>query len=82
MKVLFFAGLRETMGTDAIEIELETPITIGALKHRLQGPDGTSLAVLSEKTPLLAAVDKEMAADDTLVEEASEVAFFPPVTGG
>jgi molybdopterin converting factor small subunit len=31
---------------------------------------------------LLVAVDQMMAKADTMVSESSEVAFFPPVTGG
>jgi molybdopterin converting factor small subunit len=36
---------------------------------------------LNHKT-ILVAVDQVMAQSDTLVSASSEVAFFPPVTGG
>jgi len=49
MKVLFFAGLRETMGTDAIEIALETPITIGALNIVCRGLMAEALPCCQKK---------------------------------
>ena len=82
MKVLFFAALRETMGQSEIEIVLEAPTTLGALKAMIKLPNGETLSAASRNQSIMAAVDQEMVDDLATVSVTSEVAFFPPVTGG
>ena len=82
MKVLFFAALRETMGRSEIEIVLEAPTTVGALKSMIKLPNGETLNAVGRTQSIMAAVDQEMVDDLAMVSVASEVAFFPPVTGG
>jgi molybdopterin synthase sulfur carrier subunit len=82
VKVLFFAALRETMGQSDIEIMLEAPTTVGALKSMIKLPNGASLSEASLTQTIMAAVDQEMVDDSAMVSVTSEVAFFPPVTGG
>ncbi|MDC1101691.1 molybdopterin converting factor subunit 1 [Pseudomonadales bacterium] len=82
MKVLFFAALRETMGQSELEILLEAPTTVAALKSMIKLPNGETLNAASRTQTIMTAVDQEMVDDSARVSVTSEVAFFPPVTGG
>lgn len=81
--LLYFAGLREAVGTDRETIELpvgvDTPAAVRALL-RTRG-DPWALA-LGDGRNVRAAVDQRMAAPDTPIRDGAELAFFPPVTGG
>ena len=71
------------MGQSEIEIVLEAPTTVGALKAMIKMPNGATLSAASlQLRSIMAAVDQEMVDDSATVSVASEVAFFPPVTGG
>ena len=81
--MLFFAGLREQVGTAAMELELPAAVgTVGALREHLRGLGSAYAAALGEKRALRAAVNQEMVAASTPIGAGDEVAFFPPVTGG
>lgn len=79
MKVLLFAGARDAVGTESVEVETDSPISIAKLKEKL-----------SQQFPRLAkwvavsrlAINNSFAADSDLVEHGSEVALIPPVSGG
>ena len=83
MRILYFAWLRERVGK--AEESLEPPADlatvgdlIGWLKTR--GPDYAE--AFSGDKMVRCAVDQEFAALSTKLAGATEVAFFPPVTGG
>ena len=83
VKVLFFASLREQLGTSAEEIDLPAGITTAAgLRAHLKGRGGVYEKVLSEKSLVRMAVNQDMAQPTARIEAGDEVAFFPPVTGG
>jgi len=83
VKVLFFAGLREQLGTGAMELELPAAVgTVGVLRAHLRGLGSAYEAALGEKKPLRMAVNEEMATSSAPLKAGDEVAFFPPVTGG
>jgi molybdopterin converting factor subunit 1 len=79
IKVLFFATLRDKAGVRSAELDIESGITIGQIK-----------TVLVEKFPglsglmehCLAAINHEYCLDETVISADSEIAFFPPVSGG
>ena len=70
------------MGQSEIEILLEAPTTVAALKSMIKLPNGETLNAASRAQTIMTAVDQEMVDDSAMVSVASEVAFFPPVTGG
>ena len=70
------------MGQSEIEILLEAPTTVAALKSMIKLPNGETLNAASSTQTIMTAVDQEMVDDSAMVSVASEVAFFPPVTGG
>jgi len=83
VKVLFFAGLREQLGSPGEEIELPAGVnTVAALRSHLRSRGEPYERVLSEKALVRAAVNQDMAPPSARIKAGDEVAFFPPVTGG
>jgi molybdopterin synthase sulfur carrier subunit len=83
MKILYFAWLREKIGTAQEHLSLPAEVrTVGNLVAWLsaRGP-GYALA-FSQPQIIRCAVDREFAGMDAPIEAAAEIAFFPPVTGG
>jgi len=83
VKVLFFAGLREQLGTAAEEIELPAGVgTVAALRSHLRSRGGAYEKAFSEKALVRTAVNQDMVQAGARINAGDEVAFFPPVTGG
>ena len=83
VKVVFFAGLREQLGTGAVELEVPPAVgTVGALRSHLRGLGSAYEVALGEKKALRVAVNQEMAPASAPLKAGDEIAFFPPVTGG
>jgi molybdopterin synthase sulfur carrier subunit len=83
VKLLFFAALREQLGTMAEEVELPAGVTtLAGLRDHLRARGGNYEKALSEKTLVRMAVNQEMAQPTAKLAAGDEVAFFPPVTGG
>ncbi|MGQ0548008.1 MAG: molybdopterin converting factor subunit 1 [Betaproteobacteria bacterium] len=83
VKVLFFAGLREQLGTPGDELELPAGVnTVAALRSHLRSLGDPYERALSEKVLVRAAVNRDMAPPSARIKAGDEVAFFPPVTGG
>ncbi len=83
LNVRFFASLKELMACDAIAVEGElAPPTVAGLKQHLSENNPTFARAISEVGRLRAAVNQEMANDQSPLSDNDEVAFFPPVTGG
>ena len=81
--VLYFARLREALGRDRETVEPPADVTtVGALRAWLIARGAPWSVAFSEIRRIRAAVDQQMAADDTPLADGAEVAFFPPVTGG
>ena len=82
IKILFFAGLREALGTGSASLELPAGIaTVGALRDHLAAR-GEAWTALATTRNLRAAVNQQMVGAEAAVKPGDEVAFFPPVTGG
>ncbi|WP_434667688.1 molybdopterin synthase sulfur carrier subunit [Klebsiella sp. B345] len=81
IKVLFFAQVRELVGTDALTLEADAPLTVEAIRQQLAS-QGDRWALALEAGKLLAAVNQTLTRFDHPVASGDEVAFFPPVTGG
>ena len=83
MKLLYFAWLKQKIGTGEEDIALPADVaTVGALVDWLKnrGPGyGEALADLSA---VRFAVNQDFASLAHPLADGDEVAFFPPVTGG
>jgi molybdopterin synthase sulfur carrier subunit len=83
VKVLFFAGLREQLGTSSEEIVLPGDVnTVAALRQHLKSRGGAYEKAFSEKALVRTAVNRDMVQPTARIKAGDEVAFFPPVTGG
>lgn len=82
IRVLYFASLREHLGTASEELPLPTPARVQGLMDQLAQRGGVWAEVLQGTTPVLAAVNQEMAKPEQALADGDEVALFPPVTGG
>jgi len=83
VKVLYFASLREKIGTAAEEIDLPAGVaTVAALRDHLRLRGGNYQNAFSEKALLRCALNQDMVQLAAAINGGDEVAFFPPVTGG
>lgn len=83
VKLLYFAALRERLGTAGEEIELPSGVgTVAALRAHLRGRGGAWQEALAESRLVRMAVNQDMAQPTAAIKAGDEVAFFPPVTGG
>jgi len=83
VKVLYFAALREQLGTPGEEIELPAGVgTVAALRSHLRGRGGAWELALADGKLIRSAVNQDMAPPMAALKTGDEVAFFPPVTGG
>ena len=81
IKVLYFAGLREQLGTSGEDLELSMT-TVAGLRSLLMARGGAWQSALAQGRALRVAVNQEIAQPTTPVRPGDEIAFFPPVTGG
>lgn len=83
LKVLYFAGLREQLGTRGEDLQVPADVTtVAGLRAMLMSRGGAWQSALAQSKALRVAVNQEMAQPTTPVKAGDEVAFFPPVTGG
>ena len=82
VKVLFFARLREQLGSAGEEVELASGVTTVAQLRAQLTARSTEWRESLENRNLRIAVNQDMAQSDTVLKAGDEVAFFPPVTGG
>ncbi len=83
IRVLFFASLRERLGTNAEEVEIpDSASTVAGLRMHLMKRGGAWHEVLADMKVVRVAVNQDMAAANAPLNPGDEVAFFPPVTGG
>jgi molybdopterin synthase sulfur carrier subunit len=81
--ILYFARLREALGTASESMEL--PVTVrdlAGLRALLVARGGPWAQELAPGRQVRAAVNQSMAAGDVAVADGDVVAFFPPVSGG
>ncbi|OTA21563.1 molybdopterin synthase sulfur carrier subunit [Xenorhabdus beddingii] len=80
IKVLFFAQVRELVGTGSLELSHDYP-TVAHLHHALI-EKGERWALALEEGKFLSAVNQSFVHPEHPLHDGDEVAFFPPVTGG
>lgn len=81
--LLYFARLREALGTDREQLALPAGVgTLRALRAHLALRGDAWAREMAEGRNLRAAVNQTVMTADAPVADGDEVAFFPPVTGG
>ena len=81
INVRYFASVREALGTGDETIETTAP-TLGALRDELMARSSAHASALARGKAVRMALDRFMSDEAAVLKEGSEVAFFPPVTGG
>jgi molybdopterin converting factor subunit 1 len=76
---LFFATLRDYVGLKSVEIRIPTETTIGGLTNLLVS---TYPRLEKVKDMMIASINRQYAANNQIIPEEAEIAFFPPVSGG
>lgn len=83
IQILYFASLRERIGTGSEGLESPGPeTTVADIAAALRRRGVPWAEVLGEDQTVMVAVNQEIASRETRVRDGDEVAFFPPVTGG
>ena len=83
MKILYFAWLREKIGTSEEDLNVPGEVrTVGELVEWLSARSSRYAAAFAQTQTLRCAVDQEFARMDASIAAAAEIAFFPPMTGG
>lgn len=83
MKILYFARFRQVIGRASDEIEVPASVaTVEDLLNHLIARDAGCAAAFADRKIIRAAVNQSHVKLDHPLSGATEVAFFPPVTGG
>ncbi len=81
--IKYFARLSERLGLKSEQLEFDEQIrTASDVINQLIVRGGIWSEEFTGDNKILIAVNQEMAARDTIINDGDEVAFFPPVTGG
>lgn len=79
IKIRFFGQLRELAKTETVEIQVKEKATVGDLAWIL----GERFPNLREHLKFVScSVNNEYAPKETILEDGSEVALLPPISGG
>ncbi len=82
VQVLYFASLRDALGSEGETVELDDGATVADLLATLRARGSAFAAALAPDKPVRAAVDQEFAGSEATLRDGTEVGLFPPVTGG
>lgn len=77
--VLFFATLRDLVGTKSIQMQIPSGTTVARLRVML-GEKFLSLTELVDRS--LVSINQEYGFNENEIPGRAEVALFPPVSGG
>ncbi len=81
LKVLYFAWVRERIGLPSEDVSTKAA-TVQDLIAELTSREERYAAAFADLSALRVAVDQTLTSFDASIAGASEVAFFPPMTGG
>jgi len=83
LKILYFAWVRERVGTSSEEIDCPPGVTtVGELADWLAARGGGYAEAFESAALVRAAVNQDHVDAAHLIGNDDEIAFFPPVTGG
>ena len=82
LRIVYFARVREAVGVDGEQVEVEVGTSISELIDQLARQSERHAAAFVDRSKLRFALDQKMVRADALLDGAKELAIFPPVTGG
>ncbi|MCV2366886.1 molybdopterin converting factor subunit 1 [Roseateles oligotrophus] len=81
IRLKFFASLRERLGANEA-LTLPAGTTVAGLRDLLLARSDAHAELLARGRAVRCAVNQQLCAEDAVIGDGAEVAFFPPVTGG
>ena len=81
LRLRYFASIREALGASDT-IDGTEGATVAAVRDALIARGGAHATTLARGRALRSALDQVLCDETAVVAEGSELAFFPPVTGG
>lgn len=81
LKLRYFASIREALGAGET-LEVADGATVAAVRDALIARGGAHATALARGRALRSALDQVLCDEGAVVADGSELAFFPPVTGG
>jgi molybdopterin synthase sulfur carrier subunit len=81
LRLRYFASIREALGSSET-IDVADGSTVGAVRDALIAKGGAHAVALARGRALRSALDQVLCDESAVVADGSELAFFPPVTGG
>jgi sulfur-carrier protein len=83
MKILYFAKLRQVIGRGQDDVEIPASVTtvLGLIDYLKTTDEGIAAAFADLRT-LKVAINQSHSTLEASLVGATEIAFFPPVTGG
>jgi sulfur-carrier protein len=83
LKLRYFAWVRERVGKPEEDVEVpDTVVTVGELMTWLASRGEEYAHAFENPKVIRAAIDRAHVKPQTVIGKASEIAFFPPMTGG
>jgi sulfur-carrier protein len=79
--IKYFASIREAVGVASETLETDAT-TLAGLRDELAVREGARGVALARGRAVRVALGQVMSDESALLSDGSEVAFFPPVTGG
>ncbi|MDE0422234.1 MAG: MoaD/ThiS family protein [Gammaproteobacteria bacterium] len=81
VSVRFFASLREAVGEDRMDLDIEAP-RVSGVRSKLESLLGAEAFEALSANGVRVCVNQMIVRDDVGLCTGDEVAFLPPVTGG
>jgi molybdopterin synthase sulfur carrier subunit len=81
LTVKYFASIREALGVSGETLQTDAP-TLAVLRDELLARGGAYSECLARGRAVRMALNQVMSEESAQLADVSEVAFFPPVTGG
>tara|TARA_B100001057_G_scaffold342957_1_gene343907 strand:- start:558 stop:815 length:258 start_codon:yes stop_codon:yes gene_type:complete len=82
VKLKYFSRIREIIGKPSELVEIKSKTLLGLIEE-LQSMGEQYSVLRGRDFAVYSAVDQNMVTDvETSIEGATEIAFFPPMTGG
>ncbi len=82
VQIVYFAQVREVVGIDGEQFDASPDMPIAAFVDQLAQQSERHAAAFADRSKLRFALDQKMVRPDALLDDARELAIFPPVTGG
>ncbi|HYA75364.1 MAG TPA: MoaD/ThiS family protein [Burkholderiaceae bacterium] len=83
LTILYFARMREAVGRTRETVEPPPGVaSVGELRTWMISRGEPWASAFAQVQPLRTALDLVVSADEAMLHDGAEVAYFPPVTGG